>query len=281
MIPTLLLAALASAPAPQQGRAGLEAAYHGRTRWERLGLEGYSGASSVRVGEELAFHVSSPYPYRVEFFRIAEDEKLLQVAEDLPASVQPIGENVYETGCDWEASFYLPVPETWRSGLHVARLKSSETDDYDIPFIVRPSARGPKRRILSISPDITVQAYNSYGGRNIYATPFGRMNSLLSFDRPLDPLSPGTLDEQWGAYQIDYWMQPKRCTLWTVDPQALTVTPVMDLPSRGDTCFAEVLESAGEYIVYNYSSLLEGPDLVWQDAQLEPTFIYRMILSIP
>jgi len=197
LVPTLLLAALASAPAPQQGHLDLEAAYHGRTSWERLDLEGYAGASSVRAGEELAFHVSSPYPYRVEFFRIGESEKLLLIAEDLPAHVQRLGANAYQAGCKWEASFYLPVPQTWRSGLHIARLKSSRADSHDIPFIVRPPARGPKRRILSISPDLTVQAYNSYGGRNIHATQFGRMSPLLSFDRPLDPLSPGTLDEQW------------------------------------------------------------------------------------
>lgn len=123
------------------------------------------------------------------------------------------------------------------------------------------------------SPNLFVQ------DDEVYLIARRNLTETGDYDLGRDELS---LEEQFGQYQIDYWLQPKRCTLWRVDAEALTVSPIIDLPSRGDTCFAEILPGAtGEYVVYNYSSLLEGPDLVWQDAQLEPTFVYRMVLSIP
>ncbi len=194
----LLLALLASAPTPQQSSA-LLSAYHGRTEWAPTELEGYANRSSIRPGETLSFHVSARAPYRVEIVRCGAREQLVQKAEDLPARLQPVREASYQEGCGWEPSFLLPIPESWSSGLYKARLLSGETGGYEIPFIVRPARTGERSRarILTLTPDITVQAYNSYGGRNVYGTPMGKMSPLISFERPFDQLSPGTLDRQW------------------------------------------------------------------------------------
>jgi hypothetical protein len=84
---------------------------------------------------------------------------------------------------------------------------------------------------------------------------------------------------------LDYSSRPKRCALWRVDPEALTATFELDLPSRGDTCFAsEVPLSRDDFLVYNYSSDFEEErdvDPSWFEAQFEPTYIYRMVLSFP
>jgi len=84
---------------------------------------------------------------------------------------------------------------------------------------------------------------------------------------------------------LDYSSRPKRCALWRVDPEALTATFELDLPSRGDTCFAsEVPLSPDDFLVYNYSSDFEEErdvDPSWFEAQFEPTYIYRMVLSFP
>jgi hypothetical protein len=88
-------------------------------------------------------------------------------------------------------------------------------------------------------------------------------------------------DTYWD-YQLDYWMKPKRCALWTVDPQSLQVEHVLDLPSRGDTCFPELLSvSETQYLVFNYTSPLDGPDLSWQDGQIGNTLIYYTVLTLP
>jgi len=85
--------------------------------------------------------------------------------------------------------------------------------------------------------------------------------------------------QQYLAYQADYWVNPKRCALWWVDPASRTVHHWMDLPSRGDTCFPEAVDYGdGEVLLYNYSSDPEGPDVSWVEGQTAPTFIHRMIL---
>ena len=86
--------------------------------------------------------------------------------------------------------------------------------------------------------------------------------------------------EQYYDYQLNYWNAPKRCALWSVDPVALEVTWVLDLPSRGDTCFASVLDTDDGLLLYNYSSDPNGPDVSWIEGQTSPTFIHRMILDL-
>src|SRR5262249_43199619 len=110
------------------------------------------------------------------------------------------------------------------------------------------------------------------GRRNV--TPSG------NYDLHRDDLSAA---DQTSTYEVEYSFEPKRCSLWRVDPQALSVSFVLDLPSRGDTCFASILKrSDKDYAVYNYTSSLEGGnDPSWIAAQGQPTLIYRAILSFP
>ncbi|HVZ88899.1 MAG TPA: hypothetical protein VHG72_18155 [Polyangia bacterium] len=82
--------------------------------------------------------------------------------------------------------------------------------------------------------------------------------------------------------QLAYITEAKRCSLWRYDPDGGKVGFVLDLPSRGDTCFASVLpgEKPDQIVVYDYSSNLDGPDLPWTAAQRRPTFIYRHVLEL-
>lgn len=89
------------------------------------------------------------------------------------------------------------------------------------------------------------------------------------------------MEQQSLTYELDYWTRPKRCSLWTVDPDAQSVQWVLDLPSRGDTCFPSMLPRAdGTVDIYNYSSPLEGPDLSWNEGQSGATYIYRHHLRL-
>lgn len=80
--------------------------------------------------------------------------------------------------------------------------------------------------------------------------------------------------------QLAYTNAPKRCALWRYDATRDTMVFILDLPSRGDTCFPSVLstERPGEFVVYNYSSAIDGPDVAWNVGQQGPTFIYRHVL---
>ncbi len=84
------------------------------------------------------------------------------------------------------------------------------------------------------------------------------------------------------GYQLDYWSHPKRCALWTVDPDSLEVEWVLDLPSAGDTCFPGLVQvSEQDYLLANYTSPLDDLDISWVQGQNGRTSIYRVLLSLP
>jgi len=82
--------------------------------------------------------------------------------------------------------------------------------------------------------------------------------------------------------QLAYITQAKRCALWHYDMATGSVGFVLDLPSRGDTCFASVLpgDTPDRLVVYDYSSDVAGPELPWLAGQRRPTYIYRHVLEI-
>lgn len=96
----------------------------------------------------------------------------------------------------------------------------------------------------------------------------------------------GNYDVGWGAgllrtarNQLEYTNGAKRCALWRLDQSDLRVSFVLDLPSKGDTCFPGMVRGEdGEIVVYDYSSDIEGPEVPWRIGQRRPTFIYRHVL---
>ncbi|UJR85880.1 hypothetical protein [Sandaracinus amylolyticus] len=80
--------------------------------------------------------------------------------------------------------------------------------------------------------------------------------------------------------QLAYSSAPKRCALWRFVQGEQRIAFVIDLPSRGDTCFPAMISGArqDELVVYDYSSDVEGPDVDWNDGQTGDTFVYRHVL---
>lgn len=100
-----------------------------------------------------------------------------------------------------------------------------------------------------------------------------------NFDLGNEEIPP---ESRFSSYSIDYWNAPKRCALWKVDPEFLSVEHVLDLPSAGDTCFASAIPmNESQYLIYNYTSPLDDLDLSWIDGQGGATYIYRTVLSLP
>jgi hypothetical protein len=98
---------------------------------------------------------------------------------------------------------------------------------------------------------------------------------------PSDGL-PLSAEEQTQKYLAAYSVSRKRCSLRRVDPDTLSVSFILDLPSRGDTCFPAILDGGGdEVVVYNYSTPLDerGDDVPWIIGQTRPTMIYRTVLG--
>ena len=83
-------------------------------------------------------------------------------------------------------------------------------------------------------------------------------------------------------HELAYWVTPKRTSLWEVDPATLAVRWVLDLPSRGDTAFASgVRLDDRRWLVFNYSSEVDGADVAWVRGQLGPTHVYSQVLEFP
>jgi hypothetical protein len=85
---------------------------------------------------------------------------------------------------------------------------------------------------------------------------------------------------RYARNEIDYIARAKRCALWRFDRTLGRLVFVLDLPSRGDTCFPAALDTADphELAVYDYSSDIDGPELPWAAGQRRPTFIYRHVI---
>lgn len=114
-------------------------------------------------------------------------------------------------------------------------------------------------------------------GKDIYLIGRRNLTDTGNYDLFMRELPP---DQQTLYYEYDYWQHPKRCSLWRINPDALSVSFVLDLPSKGDTCFAGLIQlSEDEYLIYNYTSPLDGEDLFWFDGQTGPTIIYRTVLK--
>jgi hypothetical protein len=98
-----------------------------------------------------------------------------------------------------------------------------------------------------------------------------------------------SLEEQAKEYAVAYSFTPKRCSLWKLDAETLSASFVVDLPSRGDTCFAAQLPLAdgSGVTIYNYTNALDGApdcaqwpercdDPTWFGGQGMPTVIVRL-----
>jgi hypothetical protein len=88
-----------------------------------------------------------------------------------------------------------------------------------------------------------------------------------------DIAEEGSHFDRYLKNQIEYWNKPKRCSVWLIKKEDLTVEFLYDLPSKGDTCFPSIFFRNEVIRLYNYTSDINGPDISWQQGQLLPTFI--------
>src|SRR2546430_1208239 len=207
---SLMLPSVTSRVRPENRSAGAVAqenarrgdANWARGAWSQASVEGYASLLSVSPGGQLSFHVSMrPLGrYRVEIERLGwyagQGGPLLACIPtckgDQGGSQHGVPKPATATGFlerRWPVTARFKVPRGWVSGYYLARLVRTDGtqagESGRVPFIVRPPAWA-RPRILVVVPVNTWEAYNAWGGKNLYYNSSSGHHPAthVSFNRP-------------------------------------------------------------------------------------------------
>jgi len=182
-----------------------ENALPGDPRWDtgrtRGAASAYLAAASVGPGEPLALRVSGSGPVDVEWYRLGwyggAGARLLSVSRRVAARKQPAPTVDPVTGmveAGWPTALATQAPTGVRSGMLLAVVRApSGAAVANAPIVLRPDPADPDRSpVLFVSAACTWQAYNMWGGLDLYANTSGRAvpatdgrrAAQVSFDRP-------------------------------------------------------------------------------------------------
>ena len=226
-----------AAPSEDSARSGLpgngiphdnavrrENALRGTNRWLIDGLpattEGFLNRASAAPGDLLSIHVDAPAAFDIEWYRLGWygglGGRLVHIDPGLPAAPGPGAEVDLETGraeASWDASLELQIPPDWPSGMYTAVLRPLVGNPGYVPFIVK-RAPGSPAPVLFVSAAMTWQAYNTWGGANLYDAStadspeisLGRRAVQVSFDRPYAVRQGAGYQQRW-ELQFVRWQE--------------------------------------------------------------------------
>ena len=181
-------------------RALAENSRPGDPHWEirHLGapdaIEGYAGASSVLTGESFPLFVSTTAAgFRVTAFRLGwyagAGARRVWRSGPLRGHRQHRASLAGATNtvrADWDPSAEVPTDD-WPPGVYLLRLDADSGAQRYVPVTVRsPRAAG---QVVIKNCVATWQAYNTWGGYDLYAGPgssYGARSLAVSLDRPYD-----------------------------------------------------------------------------------------------
>lgn len=150
-------------------------------------LEGYASVASAAPGDVVDFHVRADAAHRsfaLDVFRrsVADTPLRSATGEAFVPGAQDDA-SLAVRGCDWpsDPECRVAIPADWQSGYYVG-LATSGDASCTMPFVVRAATPNPSGILVKLG-DTTAQAYNAWGGRSLYSTPF---TPVVTFDRPAD-----------------------------------------------------------------------------------------------
>ena len=160
-------------------------------------IEGYANVVSVQAGDPVELYISTAAPtFSVKAFRMGyyggDQGRLVWSAASEPGYVQarcPVLARTRTVECDWQHSVQVDTT-SWPQGEYLFKLESSTGWQSYIPLTVRDDMR---RSAYLVNNSVTTwQAYNEFGGRDLYTGPStnGRpagiqsRSQVVSFDRP-------------------------------------------------------------------------------------------------
>ncbi|WP_030664629.1 DUF4082 domain-containing protein [Streptomyces cellulosae] len=166
-------------------------------------IGGFSTKESVQAGDTVQFKVQSKTAYNVQIYRLGwyGGDGARQISTAAQAAVTyPANYTNKPASCTTKSSTGLvdcgnwPVTASWTvpsdavSGLYIANLTQTNGDGLmPYPFVVRKDSSTSD--VVVQTSDQTWQAYNDYGGQDLYGgtgpAPDGRAYEV-SYNRPLD-----------------------------------------------------------------------------------------------
>ncbi len=159
-------------------------------------IEGYAGAVSARPGDPVELYVSTTAPsFQVEAYRMGYYGgalgRLVWSGGPLAGTKQPscpVTSSTKMVSCSWTDPFTVSTAG-WVPGDYLFKLISSTGWETHIPLTVRDDS---SHSAYLINNSVTTwQAYNLFGGYDLYSGPMGKGHAglagrsrIVSFDRP-------------------------------------------------------------------------------------------------
>ena len=193
-------AAHTTARAPARRRAVAENSLPGDPHWEirHLGaanaIMGYAGAASVLTGQSFPLFVSTTSSgFRVRAFRLGwyggdgarqvwQSGSLRGHRQNAPGLTGST--NTVQT--EWDPVVEVPTDD-WPAGAYLLKLDAETGGQRYVPVTVRPA--DCKGKVVLKACVQTWQAYNTWGGYDLYKGPSGGYDTrslVVSLDRPYD-----------------------------------------------------------------------------------------------
>ena len=143
----------------------------------------YAWPQSVVAGDHVGLRVAGPACRgRVQIARIGARREVVWndvvdvVAHDIP-------DDADAAGCRWPDAVRVEVPASWRSGYYEVTVRTDVGARHEAVgfFVVRAAERDPTRPLMVLTTN-TWNAYNDFGGKNLYTG-----GTHASFERPMTP----------------------------------------------------------------------------------------------
>ena len=189
-------------------------------------IQGFTTSMSTNVGGEVDFKINNQTGnanYQINIYRLGyyggDGARLVDTIQhqSTTAIVQPNPIVDPATGLvdagNWQVTDAWNVPSDAVSGVYVANIDDG-TQEFQIPFIIKNSSSNSD--IVFQTADETWQAYNGWGGANLYGgngpAPTGAAYAV-SYNRPITTFdssgfSSGPQDSLFGAeYSAIYWLE--------------------------------------------------------------------------
>jgi len=119
-------------------------------------------------GETVSIHSSThSSSFNVKVYRVSETDILVAEYINLAGKFYPTPENAWRNGAQWPSAIDIIIPETWKSGIYLVKLKTNDSTAI-LNFVVRTAKTASNSKILHLDNATTQMAYNNWGGKSLY-----------------------------------------------------------------------------------------------------------------